>query len=53
MNIQNIIRAIASRNYRITHRADAEAQNDDLDFEEIFYSVRHAILRTVFRQPCP
>ena len=39
MNIQNIVRAIDAQNYHITHHADEEAQDDGLDFEEIFYSV--------------
>ena len=41
MDIRDIIRAVDARNYRITHHADEEAQNDDLDLEGIFYSVRH------------
>ena len=41
MDIQDIIRAIDSQNYRITHHADEEAQDDDLDFEGIFYSVQN------------
>ena len=41
MDIRDIIRAIDSQNYRITDHGDEEAENDQLDFEEIFYSVRN------------
>lgn len=41
MDIQNIIQAIDSQNYYITNHADEEAQEDRLDFEVIFYSVRN------------
>ncbi len=41
MDIRDIIRAIDSQNYRITAHGDEEAENDQLDFEEIFYSVRN------------
>jgi hypothetical protein len=41
MDIQNIIRAIDSLQYRITDHADEEAQDDRLKFDEIFESVRH------------
>ena len=41
MDIRGIIRAIDSQNYRITGHGDEEAENDQLDFEEIFYSVRN------------
>lgn len=41
MDIQNIIRAIDSLQYRITDHADEEAQADRLKFDEIFESVHH------------
>ena len=41
MDIRDIIRAIDSQNYRITDHGDEEAESDQLDFEEIFYSVRN------------
>lgn len=41
MNIRHIIRAIDAQNYRVTHHADEEAQNDELRFDEIFFSVHH------------
>ena len=41
MDIRTIIGAIDSQNYNITNHADEEAQEDRLNFEEIFYSVRN------------
>ena len=41
MDIRDIIKAIDSQDYRITGHGDEEAENDQLDFEEIFYSVRN------------
>ncbi|MGA1199302.1 MAG: DUF4258 domain-containing protein [Candidatus Latescibacterota bacterium] len=41
MDIQNIIRAIDSLQYRITDHADEETQADRLKLDEIFESVRH------------
>lgn len=41
MDIRDIIRAVDAQNYHITHHAAEEAQDDDLDFEGIFYSLRH------------
>ena len=41
MDIRDIVRAIDLQNYRITSHGDEEAENDQLDFEEIFYSVRN------------
>ena len=39
MDIQDIIRAIDSLQYRITNHADEEAQADRLKFDEILDSV--------------
>ena len=41
MDVGNIIRAIDSQNYYITNHADEEAEDDQLELEEIFYSVRN------------
>ena len=39
MDIKRIVKAIKEDKIRITDHADEEAQNDELNFEEIFYSV--------------
>ena len=39
MNIEDIIVAIRKGQVRITDHADEEAVNDELTFEEIYYSV--------------
>jgi len=39
MDIRRIVKAIKEDKIRITDHADEEAQNDELNFEEIFYSV--------------
>ena len=41
MDIQNIIRAIDSLQYRITDHADEEAQDDRLKFDEISFITLH------------
>ena len=41
LGISDIIDAIQNSRIRITDHADEEAGNDDLAFEEIFYSVLH------------
>jgi len=41
VDIQNIVRAIDSQQYRVTDHADEEAQADQLKVEEILYSVRN------------
>ena len=41
MDIQNITRAIASQRYSITNHANEEAEDDQLNFAEIFYSVNN------------
>ncbi len=41
LGIDDIINAIQNRCVRITNHADEEAENDDLTFEEIYYSVLH------------
>ena len=39
MNIEEIVAAIRKRQVRITDHADEEAVDDELSFDEIFYSV--------------
>ena len=39
MNIEHIIEAIRTGKVRITDHADEEAADDDLTFDEIYYSV--------------
>ena len=41
MNINNIIEAIRAIRVRITDHADEEAQDDQLTFDEIYFSVLH------------
>ncbi len=41
MNLDNIIDAIRSSRVRITDHADEEAENDELTFDEIYFSVIH------------
>ena len=41
MDIENIIDAIRKNRVRITDHADEEAFDDDLTFEEIYFSVIH------------
>ena len=41
MDIQDIAQAISLQNYYITNHADEEAQDDQLDFDDIFYSVHN------------
>ena len=41
MNIENIIDAIRASRIRITDHADEEAENDVLQFDEIYFSVMH------------
>lgn len=41
MNIENIIDAIRASRIRITDHADEEAENDSLQFDEIYFSVMH------------
>jgi Domain of unknown function (DUF4258) len=41
MDISKIVEAIQSNRIRITDHADEEAQSDNLQYEEIFYSVLH------------
>lgn len=44
LEIHDIIDAIQNSRIRITDHADEEAENDDLTFEEIYYSVFHAFM---------
>ncbi|MEK7397385.1 MAG: DUF4258 domain-containing protein, partial [Candidatus Poribacteria bacterium] len=41
MNIDNIIEAIRANRVRITDHADEEAEDDQLTFDEIYFSVSH------------
>ena len=41
MEIEKIINAIGASRIRITDHADEEAQNDDLGFDQIYFSVIH------------
>ena len=41
MNIEKVVNAIRSSRIRITDHADEEAENDGIDFEEIYFSVMH------------
>jgi len=41
MNINNIIEAIRANRVRITDHADEEAEDDQLTFDEIYFSVLH------------
>jgi hypothetical protein len=41
MNINNIIEAIQANRVRITDHADEEAEDDQLTFDEIYFSVLH------------
>lgn len=41
MNINNLINAIRNSRVRITNHADEEAADDNLSFEEIYFSVIH------------
>jgi len=41
VNIESIIDAIQNGRVKITDHADEEAANDDLSFEEIYFSVQH------------
>lgn len=41
MDIENIVDAIRNSRVRITDHADEEAFDDDLTFEEIYFSVMH------------
>ncbi|MGB7711992.1 MAG: DUF4258 domain-containing protein [Microcoleus sp.] len=39
MNLNDIIEAILENRVRITDHADEEAENDNLSFDEIYFSV--------------
>lgn len=41
MDISSILKAIHSNRVRITDHADEEAENDQLKFDEIYFSVLH------------
>ncbi len=41
MNITDIIEAIRANRVRITNHADEEAEDDQLTFDEIYFSVLH------------
>ena len=41
MKLDNIIEAIRVSRVRITDHADEEAEDDDLEFDEIYFSVMH------------
>jgi hypothetical protein len=41
VEISDVVRAIQSGRVRITDHADEEADNDELGFEEVYYSVMH------------
>lgn len=41
MQIEDLIRAIGERKVIITDHADEEADNDDLSFDEVYFSVVH------------
>ena len=41
MNIESIIYAIRSGRIRISDHADEEAEEDDLTFEQVYFSVLH------------
>ncbi len=41
MNLNDIINAIQNKKIKITDHADEEAQNDNLLFDEIYFSIKH------------
>ena len=41
MNLNDIINAIQYKRVKITDHADVESQNDNISFEEIYFSVMH------------
>ncbi len=53
MDIQNIIRTIDSQRYHITHHAEEEALDDQLNFDEIFYSVSNGEIIENYPQDRP
>ncbi len=44
MKIDNIIEAIRNKRIRITDHADEEAENDELTFDEIYFSVFNGVI---------
>ena len=44
MKINNIIEAIRNKRIRITDHADEEAENDELTFDEIYFSVFNGVI---------